>query len=988
MAPRVYIGTLLVVVSLAFPSISAADELLGTYNLNYRYNAAGCNNSAGPPTAGNPYYCNYIAPGPYFINAPPGEYRVEVVEASGGGGAAVFSGDSSGGTKFIAPVTFYHSSGQIVLYWHDWYPWDNSDTIYEILALYRITADPLKISTGQLPNGVVGATYADTTMQAQGGTMPYAWKAVGLPPGMSLSSAGVLSGTPASAGAFNVTITVTDNASPAQTDSVTLPLTVVAPLRISTLAFANGVVGQSYTGATLHAQGGAPPYIWSATGLPAGMRLGSSGALSGTPAGPGSFDVTVTVRDSSTPQETDSRVLILRVVSALTITTSALPGGAVGRPYPGTTLQAQGGSTPYAWSATGLPPGLGLSSAGMVSGTPASAGSFSITVTVKDGSSPRQTDSTTLPLTVTSGPTIVPVALPGGVVGHAYPGATLQAQGGTAPYSWSATGLPPGLSLTSAGVLSGTPASAGSFNITVTVTDDSSPRQTDSTTLPLTVTPGLTIIAVALPGGAIGQAYPGATLQAQGGTAPYAWSATGLPPGLSLTSAGVLSGTPASAGSFSMTVTVTDGSSPRQTDSTTLPLTVTSGLTIIAAALPGGVVGQAYPGATLQAQGGTAPYAWSATGLPPGLSLSSAGVLSGTPASAGSFSVTVTVTDGSSPRQTDSTTLPLTVTSGLTIIAVALPGGVVGQAYPGATLQAQGGTAPYSWSATGLPPGLSLSSAGVVSGIPMDPGTFNVTVRVTDSAQQNASRTYSFTIDPPAPPSLTVSVDTPPVTISDQPDLTLNLSQPYPLPLDAQLTLSFVPDAAGVPAGDYASPALQFESGGRTATVTVPADNSSWRLPSVQVGDVAGTITVTVTSVEIAGTGVAIPLPGSPPLASIEVPRLAPIIAGGSVRVTDVTASGFTVQMVSASTPRDLSSATFNFTPASGVQLNGTSFTVPLTDVAKDWFESTPGQAAGGSFALKVSFPFSGGDPRAFIGSVSVTLTNSVGMSISVSGTL
>jgi len=64
------------------------------------------------------------------------------------------------------------------------------------------------------------------------------------------------------------------------------------------------------------------------------------------------------------------------------------------------------------------------------------------------------------------------------------------------------------------------------------------------------------------------------------------------------------------------------------------------------------VINQAYPGITMQAQGGTTPYSWSATGLPPGLNLSATGAVGGTTASAGNFTVTVTVTDNSTP-QTD-----------------------------------------------------------------------------------------------------------------------------------------------------------------------------------------------------------------------------------------------------------------------------------------------------------------------------------------------
>src|SRR6266849_5908893 len=166
------------------------------------------------------------------------------------------------------------------------------------------------------------------------------------------------------------------------------------------------------------------------------------------------------------------------------------------------------------------------------------------------------------------------------------------------------------------------------------------------------------------------------------------------------------------------TVIVTNNSSPQQKASQTYSVTIAAGLTISTASLPNGVISVAYTSTTLQAQSGIAPYNWTAAGLPAGLSLSTAGVLSGTPTATGPFSVTVKVTDSSTPQQTASKTYSLTIASSLTISTASLPNGVLNATYPATTLQAQSGTAPYTWSAAGLPAGLSLSTAVVLSGTP------------------------------------------------------------------------------------------------------------------------------------------------------------------------------------------------------------------------------------------------------------------------------
>lgn len=148
-------------------------------------------------------------------------------------------------------------------------------------------------------------------------------------------------------------------------------------------------------------------------------------------------------------------------------------------------LRAAGGSEEgYASSATGLPPGLGLSAAGAgtaaVSGTPAAGGTFMVSVTV--AGSAGSTASTQLRLQVDDARqpiTITTAALPGGRVGSAY-SATVNSMHGTGlGTDWRAAGaLPPGLSLTSAAgrdaILSGTPLVAGDFTVTLRASDSAS----------------------------------------------------------------------------------------------------------------------------------------------------------------------------------------------------------------------------------------------------------------------------------------------------------------------------------------------------------------------------------------------------------------------------------------------------------------------------------------------------------------------------------
>ncbi len=469
--------------------------------------------------------------------------------------------------------------------------------------------------------------------------------------------------------------------------------------------------------------------------------------------------------------------------ASLHVITTSLPAALQNEPY-SATVNAAGGKTPYSWSATGLPAGLSISSGGVISGTPATAGTFSVTVTVADSESATartasastptaQTGSASLTLVVkpSSFPKldITAAGLPAATQGAAY-SATVNAAGGEPPYSWSATGLPAGLAISSGGVISGAATTAGTYTVTVTVTDGETPTaQTASASLTLTVNPAypeLSINPASLLAATQGAKYSASAGSAAGGDGSYTWSATGLPEGLFISSGGAISGAATTAGTYTVTVTVTDGETPTpQTASASLTLTVNPAyprLSITAAGLLAATQGAKYSASAGSAAGGDGSYTWSATGLPEGLFISSGGAISGAATTAGTYTVTVTVTDGETPTpQTASASLTLTVNPAyprLSITAAGLPAATQGAKYSASAGSAAGGDGSYTWSATGLPEGLSISSGGAISGAPATAGTYTVTVTVTDGetpTPQTASASVTLTVNAPSPPPST-----------------------------------------------------------------------------------------------------------------------------------------------------------------------------------------------------------------------------------------
>jgi hypothetical protein len=326
----------------------------------------------------------------------------------------------------------------------------------------------------------------------------------------------------------------------------------------------SGAVGQPYSIQLVGAGGCGPalPYQYKILNgaLPGGLSLSSSGVISGVPTGAGTSDFWVELSDENPPSqswcrpETAQREFNITIQPGLRINQNSVPGATIGQAYSQTltasdvsTLNPPSGPQVNAtWSVHSgtLPPGVALSTGGVLSGTPTTEGSYQFVVqAVNGGTSDTETYTIVVRQPVVVAFTATP---PKSEVGVPFE-AALKASGGSGTYTWALAGgsLPTGVNFdTSTGQISGSPSVPGRFAFSVSATDSEGRVTTFDATL--VVAPKLSFKTVTLKAAKVGKLYE-ATIKALGGVSPVKWKILGgkLPRGIRFEkSLGTFSGTP------------------------------------------------------------------------------------------------------------------------------------------------------------------------------------------------------------------------------------------------------------------------------------------------------------------------------------------------------------------------------------------------------------------------------------------------------------
>ena len=591
--------------------------------------------------------------------------------------------------------------------------------------------------------------------EATGGTGTYTYTLTGiLPPGLNFTAGTrTLSGTPNRTGTTTLTYTVTDT----NGDSANATFTVRINAGLTLEAPNNQTYTQDRAINDLHlrsATRGTGTFTYTLTGvpsLPPGLTFDPvTRILSGTPSTVGTFTLTYTVTDSDGPSANATFTVIVN--DSLALTAPVDQNYTLDTAINNLTLPAAraGDSTAtFTYTLTGVPGGLTFTpNTRILSGTPSTAGTFTLTYTASHDSNPTSSAIATFTVIVNDGLALTASANQNYTRGTAINNLPLPAAtGGTAPLVYTLTGpsgLPPGLNFTaSTRTLSGTPNTADTTTLTYEVMDTNG--ASTNVTFTVNVSDGLALTASGNQNYTRGTAISNLQLpEATGGTGTLTYTLTGtLPPGLNFTAGTrTLSGTPNTAGTFVLTYTVTDTNGA---STATFTVTVNASLGLDTPDNQNYRLGTAIPDLELpEATGGTAPLTYTLTSLPPGLTFApGTRTLSGTPSERpGITLLTYEVTDANGASEIAAFTVTVRLFATLTIFNFRndLPANqnyTQGTAIPALTLpEAAPGMPQYTL--TGLfggplPVGLEFeASTRMLSGTPSTAGTFVLTYTATN----------------------------------------------------------------------------------------------------------------------------------------------------------------------------------------------------------------------------------------------------------------
>ncbi|WP_218084104.1 putative Ig domain-containing protein [Staphylococcus epidermidis] len=583
-------------------------------------------------------------------------------------------------------------------------------------------------------------------------------KVEGLPDGVTFDEAtNTISGTPSEVGSYDITVTTTDESGNSETTTFTIDVEDTTKPTVEDIADQTQEVNTEITPIKIEATDNSGQAVTNKVdGLPAGVTFDeTTNTISGIPSEVGSYDITVTTTDESGNSETTTFTIDVKDTTKPTVESVADQTQEVNTEIEPIKIESEDNSGQTVTNKVdGLPDGVTFDeTTNTISGTPSEVGSYDVTVTTTDESGNSETTTFTIDVEDTTKPTVESVADQTQEVNTEIEPIKIEATDNSGQaVTNKVDGLPDGVTFDEAtNTISGTPSEVGSYDITVTTTDESGNATETTFTINVEDTSKPTVESVADQTQEVNTEIEPIKIEATDNSGQAVTNKVdGLPDGVTFDEAtNTISGTPSEVGSYDITVTTTDESGNSETTTFTIDVEDTSKPTVESVADQTQEVNTEITPIKIEATDNSGQTVTNKVeGLPDGVTFDEAtNTISGTPSEVGSYDITVTTTDESGNVTETTFTIDVEDTTKPTVESVADQTQEVNTEITPINIEAtdNGGQAVTN-KVEGLPDGVTFDEAtNTISGTPSEVGSYTVTVTTTDESG-NATET-TFTID-------------------------------------------------------------------------------------------------------------------------------------------------------------------------------------------------------------------------------------------------
>ncbi|MCG1451903.1 putative Ig domain-containing protein [Staphylococcus epidermidis] len=583
-------------------------------------------------------------------------------------------------------------------------------------------------------------------------------KVDGLPDGVTFDEAtNTISGTPSEVGSYTVTVTTTDESSNATETTFTIDVEDTTKPTVEDIADQTQEVNTEITPIKIEATDNSGQAVTNKVdGLPDGVTFDeATNTISGTPSEVGSYDITVTTTDENGNSETTTFTIDVEDTTKPTVEDITDQTQEINTEMTPIKIEATDNSGQAVTNKVeGLPDGVTFDEAtNTISGTPSEVGSYDITVTTTDENGNSETTTFTIDVEDTTKPTVESVADQTQEINTKIEPIKIEARDNSGQaVTNKVDGLPDGVTFDEAtNTISGTPSEVGSYDITVTTTDESGNATETTFTIDVEDTTKPTVEDIANQTQEVNTEIEPIKIEATDNSGQAVTNKVdGLPDGVTFDEAtNTISGTPSEVGSYDITVTTTDKNGNSETTTFTIDVEDTTKPTVESVADQTQEVNTEITPITIESEDNSGQTVTNKVdGLPDGVTFDEAtNTISGTPSKVGSYDITVTTTDENGNSETTTFTIDVEDTTKPTVESVADQTQEVNTEINPIKIEATDNSGQaVTNKVEGLPAGITFDEAtNTISGTPSEVGSYTVTVTTTDE-NGNATET-TFTID-------------------------------------------------------------------------------------------------------------------------------------------------------------------------------------------------------------------------------------------------